>query len=69
MTTLQYLDGILPIALKLLDEVGVDLLGLNVFNIRILYPIAIIWCQRKESNPRPAHYECAALPTELRWLI
>jgi hypothetical protein len=23
------------------------------------------WCRRRESNPRPAHYECAALPTEL----
>ena len=22
--------------------------------------------RREESNPRPAHYECAALPTELR---
>ncbi len=21
------------------------------------------------SNPRPAHYECAALPTELKWLV
>jgi hypothetical protein len=23
--------------------------------------------QRSESNRRPAHYECAALPAELRW--
>src|SRR6476619_1822418 len=23
------------------------------------------WCRWKESNPRPSHYECAALPTEL----
>ena len=26
---------------------------------------AIVWCRWKESNPRPSHYECAALPTEL----
>ena len=25
----------------------------------------ILWCRWKESNPRPSHYECAALPTEL----
>src|SRR5690625_3999738 len=25
------------------------------------------WCQQEESNPRPSHYECAALPTELCW--
>jgi hypothetical protein len=24
------------------------------------------WCRREESNPRPSHYECAALPSELR---
>ena len=24
------------------------------------------WCRREESNSRPSHYECAALPTELR---
>ena len=24
------------------------------------------WCRRRESNSRPSHYECAALPTELR---
>jgi hypothetical protein len=23
------------------------------------------WCRRRDSNPRPAHYECAALPAEL----
>src|SRR4051812_25758322 len=23
------------------------------------------WCRREDLNPRPAHYECAALPTEL----
>ncbi len=23
------------------------------------------WCRRRDSNPRPTHYECAALPTEL----
>ncbi len=23
------------------------------------------WCRVKESNPRPSHYKCAALPTEL----
>lgn len=23
------------------------------------------WCRRRESNPRPSRYECAALPTEL----
>ena len=26
----------------------------------------LIWSWRWDSNPRPAHYECAALPTELR---
>ena len=25
----------------------------------------LLWCRWKESNPRPSHYECAALPTEL----
>ena len=25
------------------------------------------WSQRPDSDRRPAHYECAALPTELRW--
>ena len=24
------------------------------------------WCRRDESNTRPSHYKCAALPTELR---
>lgn len=24
-----------------------------------------IWCRLKELNPRPSHYKCAALPTEL----
>lgn len=24
------------------------------------------WCPREESNPRPSHYKCAALPTELQ---
>jgi hypothetical protein len=28
--------------------------------------LGTIWSRRRESNPRPAHYECAALPTELR---
>lgn len=23
------------------------------------------WCRKQESNLRPTHYECAALPTEL----
>ena len=23
------------------------------------------WCRKRDSNPRPTHYECAALPTEL----
>ena len=23
------------------------------------------WCRVKESNPRPSHYKCAALPSEL----
>ena len=23
------------------------------------------WCRKEESNPRPSHYECAALPSEL----
>ena len=23
------------------------------------------WCRRRDSNPRPQHYECRALPTEL----
>lgn len=25
----------------------------------------IFWCWRSDSNRRPTHYECAALPTEL----
>ena len=30
------------------------------------------WCRRRDSNPRPPHYECDALPTELlrpRWAL
>lgn len=27
------------------------------------------WCRKRDSNPRPTHYECAALPTELLRLI
>lgn len=27
------------------------------------------WCRRQGSNPRPAHYKWAALPTELRRLV
>ena len=27
--------------------------------------LLFFWCRWKESNPRPSHYECAALPTEL----
>ena len=23
------------------------------------------WCRWRDSNPRPTHYECVALPTEL----
>ena len=23
------------------------------------------WCRKRDSNPRPIHYECTALPTEL----
>src|SRR5712671_3689557 len=23
------------------------------------------WCRKRDSNPRPPHYECGALPTEL----
>ena len=25
----------------------------------------ILWCRRRDSNPRPTHYECVALPPEL----
>ena len=31
-------------------------------------PDFLNWCRREESNPRPSHYECAALPTELHRL-
>src|SRR5437764_13113471 len=24
------------------------------------------WCRRRDSNPRPPHYECGALPAELQ---
>ena len=27
------------------------------------------WSQCGDSDPRPAHYECAALPTELHWPV
>jgi hypothetical protein len=30
-----------------------------------LKPAAAVWSLRSDSNRRPAHYECAALPTEL----
>ena len=32
---------------------------------RISLSACIDWCRQEESNPRPSHYECAALPTEL----
>ena len=31
----------------------------------VVYPVR--WSQRRDSNPRPADYKSAALPTELRW--
>ena len=32
------------------------------------YPeLPVAWSQRRESNPRPADYKSAALPTELLW--
>ena len=31
------------------------------------FEFLIEWSQRPDSDRRPAHYECAALPTELRW--
>lgn len=31
--------------------------------------IARTWSQLLDSNQRPAHYEGAALPPELNWLI
>jgi hypothetical protein len=30
---------------------------------------ARIWSHRRDLNSRPAHYRCAALPTELQWQI
>src|SRR5438105_8786748 len=27
---------------------------------------ASAWCRRRDSNPRPPHYECGALPAELQ---
>jgi hypothetical protein len=27
------------------------------------------WCRLRDSNTRPSHYECDALPTELKRLI
>src|SRR4051794_26478771 len=27
------------------------------------------WCRRRDSNPRPTHYECVALPPELLRLL
>ena len=32
-------------------------------------PLISIKSHRRESDPRPADYKSAALPTELRWLI
>ena len=29
----------------------------------------VIWSQCRDSNPRPAHYECAALPAEPHWRL
>ncbi len=29
----------------------------------------MVWSQRADSNRRPAVYETAALPPELRWLV
>ena len=27
------------------------------------------WSHMSDSNQRPTHYECVALPTELKWLL
>ena len=37
-----------------------------VFELHLQGVIVEGWSRRGDSNPRPAHYECAALPTELR---
>ena len=35
--------------------------------VALLHPAQFSQSQRSGSNRRPARYECAALPTELRW--
>src|SRR5690625_3031647 len=42
----------------------------NVFNCFPFFSKRLVsskgkWCRLEESNPRPSHYKCAALPTEL----
>ena len=34
-----------------------------------MIPRVLKWSQRADSNRRPSHYECDALPAELRWLV
>ena len=29
-------------------------------------PVQVCWCRLGDSNTRPPHYECGALPAELR---
>ena len=51
-----------PGVLKFFSEMLTDA-ERSVINPRLLREK---WCRREESNSRPSHYECAALPTELR---
>jgi hypothetical protein len=59
-----------------LQSVAVGHLATCPFTRGIRRPISIVfgrlrlpWSQRRDSNPRPADYKSAALPTELLWLV
>ena len=47
----------------------IDILGYALYFYKVkpthLWRLLIVWCRKKESNPRPLHYKCTALPAEL----
>ncbi len=62
--------GSRPRLLKHLDSALLLLTDLPaVPNLPLRFSKSPVRSQRRESNPRPADYKSAALPTELRWLV
>jgi hypothetical protein len=51
-----------------LDRLPKGIWGLRTGRSRSLQEIRLGWCRLGDSNTRPTHYECVALPAELRRL-